>query len=184
MRILYTYIVLICSISFAQTSLDNTIPKHQIGIGISKFVNSAFTSDKNAYSINYRYALTEKIHVRAGALYEKDDSEGGFTDFGIKLGADKIIKNYTKWHFYYGIDVMTNYNNYKNINKNQYMLGIMPFLGIQFNLSQNFSFTVEPGFYVRHNIVVDHATFSNDNRNSWTESGLGKLGYVNLNFHF
>ena len=165
------------------TSDENTI-KHQIGIGINKFVNSAFASDKNAYSINYRYKYNPKIALRSGVIYEKDDSESGFVDIGLKLGIDRTFRKYDKWTFYYGLDILSNYSNYKNINKDIYVIGGLSFIGIQYNLSKNFSFCVEPSLYVRHNIVIDNSTFSNDNRTSWTESGLGKLGYVNLNFHF
>lgn len=164
-------------------SNENNI-KHQIGIGINKFVNSAFASDKNAYSINYRYKYNTKTSLRSGVIYEKDDSESGFVDMGLKLGLDRTFRKYDKWTFYYGLDIISNYSNYKNIDKDIYVIGGLPFIGIQYNLSKNFSFCVEPSFYVRHNIVIDNSTFSNDNRTSWTESGLGKLGYVNLNFHF
>jgi hypothetical protein len=187
-RLILIFLFVSCSTSFAQkdsTKIENSdLTKHQIGIGISKFVNSAFPSDKNAYSINYRYQLNEKISLRSGVIYEKDDSESGFIDIGLKLGVDKKLKSFEKWYFYYGIDLMSNFTNYKNIDKDQYMLGAISFIGIQFNISKNFSFSVEPGIYLRHNITVDNATFANDKKTSWTESGLGKLGYVNLNFHF
>ena len=158
--------------------------KHQVSIGISKFINSVFASDKNAYDLNYRYTLNEKIHLRAAALYNKDDSDGGFIESGFKFGIDKKLKIYEKWSFYYGIDLIGTYFNQKNINKDQYMIGALPFLGIQYNISKNFSFSIEPALYVRHYIVIDKATFSKDNKTTWTESGLGKLGYITANFHF
>lgn len=167
-----------------QSLITNSAIKHQIGIGISKFINSAFASDKNAYDINYRYHYSEKMSLRAAGIYNSDDSDGGFVEMGLKLGIDRRLKKYDDWSFYYGIDAMTTYSNYNNVNKDQYMIGVLPFLGIQYNLSKNFSFSIEPGIYVRHNIVIDNSTFDTDNRTSWTESGLGKLGYINVNFHF
>ena len=98
---------------------NSSLVKHQVGIGLSKFVNSAFPSDKNAYSLNYRYKLNDKYNIRAGAIYENDDSDGGFIDSGIKLGVDKNLKLYEKWSFFYGIDLMMNYTKYNNLNKNQ-----------------------------------------------------------------
>lgn len=167
-----------------QSIITNSTIKHQVGIGISKFINSAFASDKNAYDLNYRYQFSEKTFLRAAGIYNEDDSEGGFVELGLKLGLDRRLKKYDNWTFYYGCDAMSTFANYKNINKDQYMIGLLAFLGIQYNLSKNFSFSIEPGVYVRHNIVVDNSTFDVDNRDSWTESGLGKLGYISVNFHF
>jgi hypothetical protein len=69
--------LIICLHSFSQNNKeifsDEKNIKHQIGIGINKFVNSAFASDKNAYSINYRYKYNTKISLRSGAIYEKDN---------------------------------------------------------------------------------------------------------------
>ena len=158
--------------------------KHQVGIGISKFVNSAFSNDKNAYDIEYRYKYNQKISLRAGLSYEKDDSESGFIETGLKVGIDKNLKLYKMWTIYYGIDVMGNYSNYKNIDKDIYSFGLAPFLGIQFNISKNFSVSIEPNIYLKYFIAVDNSTFENKKVQRWSESGLGKLGYIQLNFHF
>ncbi len=158
--------------------------KHQIGIGISKFVNSAFSSDKNAYEIEYRYKYNKKIALRGGLIYEKDDSESGFVTAGLKIGIDKNLRKYQMWTIYYGVDVMGNYSNYKNIDKDIYASGIAPFLGIQFNLVKNFSVSIEPNIYLNYFVVVDNSTFENKKVQRWTESGLGKLGYIQLNFSF
>lgn len=172
-------------------SQNDTLPisnpnliKHQVGIGISKFVNSAFSSDKNAYNIEYRYKYDKKIALRAGLSYEKDDSESGFINTGLKIGVDKNLRRYQMWTIYYGVDVMGNYSNYKNIDKNIYNVGIATFLGIQFNLVKNFSISIEPNIYLNYFVVVDNSTFENKKVQRWTESGLGKLGYIQLNFHF
>ncbi len=158
--------------------------KNQVGIGISKFVNSAFSSDKNAYNIEYRFRINEKIAYRAGINYEKDSSESGYLEGGIKIGIDKTFRQYDYWNFYYGIDFFGNYSNYKNTNKDIYSYGISPLLGIQYVISKNFSISIEPSIYVKCVRVIDHATFNPNNTITWTESGLGKLGYIQLNFHF
>lgn len=174
--------------AFSQTEqsvLSNpNLIKHQVGIGISKFVNSAFSSDKNAYAIEYRYEQSQKTAWRAGLSYEKDDSESGFINGGIKVGIDRNLRKYDYWTIYYGIDFLGNYSNYKNINKNQYNFGLAPLLGIQYRISKNFSVSIEPMIYVMHTIVIDNATFEKNKTTRWTESGLGKLGYIQLNFHF
>lgn len=174
--------------SYSQNKLsDNSttsLIKNQVGIGISKFVNSAFSSDKNAYNIEYRYRTNEKTAYRAGINYEKDSSESGYLEGGIKIGIDKTFRQYEHWNFYYGIDFFGNYSNYKNTNKDIYSYGIAPLLGIQYVIAKNFSLSIEPGIYIKCVRVIDHATFNPDNTTTWTESGLGKLGYIQLNFHF
>ena len=77
-----------------------------------------------------------------------------------------------------------NYSNYKNTNKDIYSYDIAPLLGIQYFISKNFSVPIEPDIYVKCVRVIDPATFNPDNTITWTESGLGKLGYIQLNFHF
>jgi hypothetical protein len=158
--------------------------KHQVGIGISKFINSAFSSDVNSYDMEYRYKYSERISLRAGASYEKDNSDNGFVDGGIKLGVDRTFRKYTNWTIYYGADLIGNYSNFTNINKDIYSFGFAPLLGIQYNVSKNFSVSIEPMFFVKYNIVVDNSTFQKDNITKWTESGFGKLGYIQVNFHF
>ena len=137
--------------------------KHQVGIGISKFINSAFSSDKNAYNIEYRYKNSQKVYLRAGMNYERDDSDSGFINTGIKIGIDKNLRRYQYWTIYYGIDLMGDYSNYKNIDKDIYKLGLAPFLGIQFNISKNFSLSIEPNIYLKYTIAVDHSIFQSNN---------------------
>jgi Outer membrane protein beta-barrel domain len=172
---------------FAQNEPDLSDPskiKHQIGIGISNFINSAFSSDKGAFEVEYRYKFNTKISFRTGGIYQKDDSEDGFVETGLKLGVDRNLKKYKKWNFFYGLDLTGTYSKFKNINKDNYSYGIAPFIGIQYKISDNFSLSIEPNLYIKQNIIVDNSTFSIDNKTKWTESGLGKLGYIQLNFHF
>lgn len=172
---------------FAQneaTLSDSTKIKHQIGIGISNFINSAFSSDKGAFEVEYRYKYNSKISFRSGAIYQKDDSEDGFLETGLKLGIDKSLKKYKKWNFFYGVDFTGTLSKFKNINKDNYNYGLAAFLGIQYKISDNFSMSIEPNLYFKQNVIVDNSTFSIDNKTKWTESGLGKLGYIQINFHF
>lgn len=181
--------LLLISKSYSQTKYsDNSntdVIKNQVGIGISKFINSAFSSDKNAYNIEFRHHIAnEKIAFRAGLNYEKDSSESGYIEGGVKIGVDKNFRQFDHWNFYYGIDFFGDYSNYKNTNKDIYSYGLSPFLGIQYLVSKNFSISIEPGIYLKCIRVIDYATFNPDNTTTWTESGLGKLGYIQLNFHF
>ncbi len=163
---------------------DPDLIKHQMRIGISKFVNSAFPSDKNAFDLEYRYKYSQKQAFRAGLIYDEDTSDAGFLQLGIKLGIDKQLRNYGNWIFYYGLDFMGNYTNFKSTDKDVYGIAAGPFFGIQYSISKNFSFSVEPMLYYRQNIIVDNTSFNPDNTTKWAESGVGKLGYIHLNFHF
>lgn len=172
--------------SFAQTEKDSLfpIPRHQVGIGLNKFIKSIFASDDNAMIINYRYTGKNKWSYRTGFDFKKDDSEGGFTQFAFKLGVDRNLKRYRNWNFYYGADLFTRYSNYKNINKPQYDNGIGAFFGVQYFISPHFSISTEPMFYYKYIYVVDQATFQKDNKRGWSETGFGKIGFIELNFNF
>ena len=182
-------IVLLFSLSlYSQNEITNLSNpnqiKHQVGIGVSKFINSAFSSDINAFNIEYRYKYSHKTSLRSGLSYEKEGSENGFINGGVKFGIDILLRKYEKWTYYYGIDLFGNYSNYKNINKDIYSFGVTSFIGIQYNASQNFSISIEPMFYIKNNIVIDNSTFDLNKKKEWAETGIGKLGYIQLNFHF
>ncbi|SIS79550.1 hypothetical protein SAMN05421786_102153 [Chryseobacterium ureilyticum] len=186
-RITTAFFFLFCSIlCLAQAQKDTlfTIPQHQIGIGINKFIKSIFASDDNAMIINYRYSPKGKWSYRTGFDFKKDDSEGGFTQFAIKLGVDRNLKRYRNWNFYYGADYFMRYSNYKNINKPQYDNGIGAFIGVQYFISPHFSISTEPMFYYKYIYIIDKDTFQKDKKRGWSETGFGKIGFVELNFHF
>jgi hypothetical protein len=183
-----TIVLLFSFTLYSQNEIKNlsnpNLIKHQIGIGISKFINSAFSSDINAFNIEYRYKYSNKTSLRSGLSYEKDGSENGFINGGVKFGIDRLLRKYEKWTYYYGLDLIGNYSNYKNINKDIYSFGTTQFIGIQYNASQNFSISIEPMLYIKNNIVIDNSTFDINKKKEWVETGLGKLGYIQLNFHF
>lgn len=158
--------------------------KHQVGIGLNSFVKSAFTSDDNTFSLDYRYKVNQKLQLRAGLSYDEDTGENGYRQGGIKFGIDKNLRRYSHWNFYYGSDLMYKYSNFKNVNKAQHDIGIGFLLGIQYYISKHFSLSTEPTLYFKNIIVVDHNTFLKNNIDTWSEFGLGKIGYVQLNFHF
>ncbi|MBP7172504.1 MAG: outer membrane beta-barrel protein [Cloacibacterium sp.] len=188
MRSFFSIVFLLsCATIFAQDnnflSYDQQI-KHQVGIGLNNFIKSAFTSDANSYNLEYRYYKNDKIAWRAGVSYEGNSGESGYTQGGLKIGIDRNFRRYRSWSVYYGFDIMYKYAHFKNINKDEHNLGAGIVLGIQYNISKHFSISTEPTLYFKRNITVDHATFSKDNTTKWNEYGLGKVGYVQMNFHF
>ena len=162
----------------------NKVIKNQVGIGISRFINSVFSSDINAYTVEYRYLVSDKNALRSGISYEATDDNSGFLLIGLKLGFDRSLRKYEKWNFYYGADLLSSYSNFKNLNKDQYIVGVSFLLGIQYKISKNFSLSVEPNLFIKQDIFVDNATFLKDKVSRTTTSGLGKIGYIQLNFHF
>lgn len=158
--------------------------KHQIGIGLSKFVNSAFPSDSNAFLLEYRYLKTPAVAYRAGGDYHIESTKDSRYEVALKIGIDKLFRNYKKWKFYYGIDLGSRYLYYKN--REQYFISttLNPFIGIQYQLSQNFSISTEPGFFLKYNFRKDLKSFDSQNQTNWWESRLAKIGFLQLNFHF
>ena len=184
----YILFLLISLKSFSQVEEQNIIEtkpiKNQVGIGISRFINSAFSSDVNAYSVEYRCIVSQKNALRAGLSYEKTSDDSGITLLGLKLGFDKNLRSFDKWNFYYGSDIFSTYSNFKNLNKDEYIIGLSILLGIQYKISKNFSLSIEPNLFIKEDIFVDNATFLKNKISKTTSSGLGKLGYIQVNFHF
>ena len=183
MKYLLTIVLLSYSLLYAQDKSTSFL-KHQVGIGATEFINSVFSSDDNAYGVEYRYHKSDMIAYRAGISYLQDTSVDGFIDIGLKAGIDKQLKKFKKWEFYYGIDLLTNYSNFESNNKDLFKVGIAPFFGIMLNISDNFSLSTEPLFFIRYNYLKDNDTFETDNTKDWVQAGLGKIGFLQLNFHF
>ena len=97
---------------------------------------------------------------------------------------DKLFKDYKKWQFYYGIDILGRYLYYKDRQQHFTNIALNPFFGVLFRLSKNFSVATEPGFFVKYSIRRDRRSFDPDAQTEWFESRLAKIGFVQLNFHF
>jgi hypothetical protein len=170
---------------FAATdSLSTNSYKHQIGIGLSKFVNAAFPTDSNAFLLEYRYLKTPSLAYRIATDYRTESSKDSYYEFALKVGVDKKLKNYNKWQFYYGIDLWGRYLYYGNRKQHYTNVALNPFLGILFHFSKNFSVATEPGFFIKYNIRRDRKSFDPEAQAQWFESRLAKIGVIQLNFHF
>ena len=170
---------------FAATdSLSANSYKHQIGIGLSKFVNAAFPTDSNAFLLEYRYLKTPSLAYRIATDYRTESSKDSYYEFALKVGVDKKLKNYNKWQFYYGIDLWGRYLYYGNRKQHYTNVALNPFLGILFHFSKNFSVATEPGFFIKYNIRRDRKSFDPEAQAQWFESRLAKIGVIQLNFHF
>nr|WP_314288717.1 hypothetical protein [uncultured Capnocytophaga sp.] len=158
--------------------------RHQIGIGLSKFVNAAFPSDSNAFLLEYRYLKTPAVAYRLGGDYRADTAKDSNYELALKIGIDRLFKDYKKWQFYYGIDLWGRYLYYKDRRQHFTNIAINPFFGVLFRLSKNFSVSTEPGFFVKYSIRRDRQSFDPEAQAEWFESRLAKIGFVQLNFHF
>lgn len=184
------FCLLITNIALAQPepsnvfSVEETWHKHQLGIGISRFVNAAFPSDSNAFLLEYRYVKTPKMAYRVAGDYRADTSEDSFYDIGVKFGFDRTFKSEKKWRFYYGIDLWSKHLTYAKRKQHHTNLAVNPFFGISYQFNAYFSVSTEPGFFVKYNISKDNATFDPNNNPKWFETRLAKIGYIQLNFCF
>ncbi|MBV7440016.1 hypothetical protein KRX57_01145 [Weeksellaceae bacterium TAE3-ERU29] len=124
------------------------------------------------------------MHYRAGANYNYTSGDDTNLNLGLKVGIDKTFLQSNNWFFYYGMDIGGSYNFYKRTEKHIGDVFIAPFLGIMYKFNKNFSVSTEPNIYYKTNFIIDNGTFETDNKKVWGQSGLGKIGYLQLNFHF
>ncbi|MDO4880339.1 MAG: hypothetical protein Q3983_03585 [Capnocytophaga sp.] len=157
--------------------------RHQLGIGISKFLNNIFPSDNNAFLLEYRYLYKEKNAYRLGGDYRTETSSDGLYEIGVKVGIDRTFRKNNRWFFYYGIDFGGRYLYYIDREQSLTNITLNPFFGIQYHLSENFSISTEPGLFFRYNFSKEERSFSEKNK-SWIESRLAKIGVIQVNFHF
>lgn len=186
-KIVLLLFLTIYKIALSQKSdsfLDIRDSKHQISIAASRFINSVFPTDKNAYLLTYRFKKNKKYHYRLGLNYNLDTSEGGTVDFGAKIGYDKLFKRTRKWEFYYGFELGGMYHHIKESDKHLGAALVNSFLGIMFNISKHFSISTEPGIFIKYNFVIDNGSFDKEANKKWIDSGFSNVGIINLNFHF
>lgn len=164
-------------------SIQTLKPKHQIGIGVNKFMKFIFPIDQNAFLLEYRYNLFSDCYLRSAINFDINTQESKVFQGGLKAGFDFQLVRSDNWYFYSGADIFCDYLHLENINRDFYGLGIIALLGIQYRISKNFSICLEPNIFLRSNITIDHSTFSKENTSQWYQSGLGKIGYIQLNFH-
>lgn len=182
--------VLVINIALAQQEQSNVsfitdeAPKHQIGIGISRFVNVIFPSDSNAFLVEYRYVKNKKNSYRLAGDYRLETAEDALYDFALKIGFDRTFKQKSKWIFYYGIDFWVRNLYYQKRKQNHTNIAVNPFLGISYQFNKYFSISTEPGFFIKYNISKDNKTFDEKSNPKWWESRFAKVGYLQLNFHF
>ena len=194
----YFLIVLFMNIALAQESnvvfsrdslkrdtlKTRTFYPHQIGIGISRFVNSAFPTDSNSFLLEYRYLKYPTIAYRIAGDYRAESNKDSTYEIALKVGMDKLFKDYKSWKFYYGIDLWGRYLYYKDRKQHFTSIAINPFFGIQYQLNKNFSISTEPGFFIKYNLRKDNNSFDPNAKEQWWESRLAKIGNIQLNFHF
>ena len=174
------------NVSFNQVDSLSTPPayRHQIGIGISRFVNSAFPSDTNTFLLEYRYLKEAVLAYRIGGDYRAESNKDSTYEFALKVGGDKLFRDYKRWKFYYGVDLWGRYLYYENRKQHFTSIALNPFLGIQYQLSPNFSISTEPGFFIKYNFRKDYKSFDPEVQTHWWESRFAKIGNLQINFHF
>lgn len=186
-KIIFLIILFITNIALAQQESNvhfMELQKHQVGVGISRFVNVAFPSDANAFLIEYQYIPSGKIGYRLAGDYRVETTEDSLYDIGVKIGIGTTFKRSGNWSFYYGVDLWGRHINYSSRKQYTNTLAINPFFGISYRISKHFSVCTEPGFFVKYNFTKDNNTFDLNKTSQWFESRLAKIGYVQFNFHF
>ncbi len=174
------------NVSFNQADSLSTSPvyRHQIGIGISRFVNSAFPSDTNTFLLEYCYLKDAILSYRIGGDYRAESNKDSTYEIALKVGIDKLFRDYKRWKFYYGVDLWSRYLYYENRKQHFTSIALNPFLGIQYQLSSNFSISTEPGFFIKYNFRRDYKSFDPEAQAHWWESRFAKIGNLQINFHF
>ena len=85
--------------TISPTTIVNDIPecKHQIGIGLSKFVNAAFPSDSNAFLLEYRYLKTSSFAYRIGGDYGAETAKDSSYELALKIGVSQFKEKKDKF---------------------------------------------------------------------------------------
>lgn len=159
--------------------------KHQIGIGLPKFVNHLFPKDANSYLINYRYNSLKTINLRTGFDFSFSSKEDDIQNHAFRLGIDVYLKRFPKWDLYGGLDINYSFSEDKLLKTVTFRTGPTILFGIMYRFSENFSISTEPNLFIAYNFFTDLDSFDLDEKNrKWTDIGIGGVGFLNLNFHF
>lgn len=174
--------IVFCNHSFSQTEIQT---KHQIGIKASDIINALIKSPRYGLDLNYRLKLSQKTHFRSGlSFFSRIENNENSLSSGASLGIDWVIKDYAKWHFYWGVDLIGFYNTNELSQRSSYQASLAPFLGIMVNFSPHFSLTTEPHFYLSFLNQIDNGSITGRVSEKGFEFGLEQIGTFGVNFHF
>jgi len=134
--------------------------------------------------LEYRYLKDAILSYRIGGDYRAESNKDSTYEIALKVGLDKLFKDYRRWKFYYGVDLWSRYLYYENRKQHFTSIALNPFLGIQYQLSPNFSISTEPGFFIKYNFRRDYKSFDPEAQAHWWESRFAKIGNLQINFHF
>ena len=164
---------------------DSLVYRHQLGVGLPKLVNHVFSIDENAFLLNYRYQVSEKVNLRFGVDFKVATNESDLNFVAGKFGVDKQIKRFNKWVFYLGSDITCRYLRDPLINSDAIKVTNQVLLGIMYYFDEHFSMSMEPYLAFEYNYYNDRDSFDLDQQNQhWFSSYIGGVGFLQLNFHF
>ena len=183
----YILIFTICVLSVANGFGQNVSYRHQVGINASSFV-PLFKGQPSNYLLNYRFILDSSIALRTAANYSQttgDTKQDRAVDMGLKLGIDKSIRSFKKFHIYTGFDFLFLQDRRDYDDRSTTKFGGAVFLGIRYQISNHFSISSEPGFYWYRTIAKDPNNFDPDRHlNKWHEFTLDNVGQLLISVHF
>lgn len=119
---------------------------------------------------------------RVGINILKSSADNSYNLFFLSLGYQKPLRTIEKWDFYYGTDIMYQYEPITGNNTAFHSAGLLPFFGISFALSKQFTISTEPGIFgvFLRKIEPDSFVPSKD----IIDIGMLNVGYIRLNFSF
>ncbi|MGB0167489.1 MAG: hypothetical protein ACPF8V_11610 [Luteibaculum sp.] len=156
--------------------------KNTIGISLRRFINVLFMESSNTPEILYTRRLSENTRIRIGFEFFSSTGDKDLNEYTGSLGWVRSFKQSGKWFFYFGGDATFTFANIRNTTENRYVSSVLPFVGIRYQFSKQFSLATEPGFFFQYGITEDPNAFVPEP--DVFRAGLSNVGHIRVDFHF
>lgn len=158
--------------------------RHQVGFNASEALRVFERPRGDHYKVYYLYNFTKATSLRTGLNYSLDTSGTGSLKIGIKTGWKRVFKDYGKWKFYLGGDIIAEYEKFSSSSRRNYEAGVGPLFGVIFYMNDHFSVSTDTNLFFKVKHYNNPDSFNPVNSETWVIMDIANIGQLILSVHF
>ena len=155
----------------------------QISIDGTYLFSILKTEEKRITPFNVKFVLNSKYNLRTGFNINNSTSSNKGFEGDLKIGFEVPSKISKNWKYYYGVDVNSTYKNYNDRENTTTIFSLLPLMGFEVNIVDEFSLSYEPRLIFSYFIYRDPDSFLNQTtyERQMKLTGLSQF-FINFNF--
>tara|TARA_B100000989_G_scaffold298134_1_gene286253 strand:+ start:6399 stop:6944 length:546 start_codon:yes stop_codon:yes gene_type:complete len=181
--VLKSIFILIIFYSHLVNAQENATFKRQISVDGTYLISVLKTEEKRITPFNIKFHLNKKYYLRTGFNINNSTSSNKGFEGDFKIGFETPNKLSEKWKYYYGTDFNSTYKNYNDRENTTTIFSLLPLIGFEVNIVDEFSLSYEPRIIFSYKIFKDPDSFY-DRISYEKEIKLTGLSQFFINFNF